>query len=99
MIDKTDEEQVRRFAESYFEFQPGELLSQQSCMYTMSPDGHFIIDRHPRHENVFFAAGMSGHGFKFVPILGLILAQLATGQSLEAPVDFLSLDRFGITRY
>jgi glycine/D-amino acid oxidase-like deaminating enzyme len=62
-------------------------------MYTMSPDHHFIVDRHPRHENVVFAAGLSGHGFKFVPVLGEILVDLLFANTSTLPIDFLRLSR------
>jgi sarcosine oxidase len=63
------------------------------CLYTMSPDEHFIVDRHPAHSNVVFAAGLSGHGFKFAPVLGLALAQLAIDGKTQLPIEFLSLNR------
>ena len=64
------------------------------CLYTMSPDENFIVDLHPRHANVVFAAGLSGHGFKFVPVLGRALAELALDGGTELPIGFLSLGRF-----
>ncbi len=64
------------------------------CMYTMSPDEHFIVDRHPAFSNVVFAAGLSGHGFKFVPVLGRALADLALDEGTDLPIGFLSLERF-----
>jgi glycine/D-amino acid oxidase-like deaminating enzyme len=63
-------------------------------MYTMSPDEHFILDCHPRHKNVWFCAGLSGHGFKFAPVLGRALADLAASGGTDLLVDFLSLERF-----
>jgi glycine/D-amino acid oxidase-like deaminating enzyme len=63
------------------------------CMYTMSPDEMFIVDRQPAHANVVFAAGLSGHGFKFAPVLGRALAAMALEGSTEFPIDFLSLAR------
>jgi sarcosine oxidase len=63
------------------------------CMYTMTPDEHFIIDRHPEHPNVLIAAGFSGHGYKFAPVIGETLAQLALDGGTTHPVDFLRLDR------
>jgi glycine/D-amino acid oxidase-like deaminating enzyme len=65
------------------------------CMYTMSPDEHFVVDRHPTHENVAFAAGLSGHGFKFTPVLGKALADLVLDGGSKLPITFLSLARFG----
>jgi len=53
----------------------------------MSPDEHFIVDRHPQHPNVVFAAGLSGHGFKFAPVVGEILADMATRSALNHDVS------------
>ena len=63
------------------------------CMYTMSPDGQFVVDRHPNHQCVVFAAGLSGHGFKFTAVLGEALAELALQGETQAPVGFLGLNR------
>ena len=60
-----------------------------TCLYTMTPDEHFIVDRHPEHENVWFAAGFSGHGFKFAPAIGEILADLCTEGKTALPIGFL----------
>jgi sarcosine oxidase len=65
-----------------------------TCMYTMSPDGHFIVDRHPGLSNVVFGAGFSGHGFKFAPVIGEALADLALDGTTELPIGFLGLNRF-----
>jgi glycine/D-amino acid oxidase-like deaminating enzyme len=65
-----------------------------ACMYTMSPDEHFIVDRWPGDDRIVLAAGMSGHGFKFTPVLGTALADLALAGSTSLPIDFLSLGRF-----
>lgn len=64
------------------------------CMYTKTPDEHFIIDQHPQYQNVAFGAGFSGHGFKFVPILGRVLSDLALDYETDQPVKFLGLNRF-----
>lgn len=63
------------------------------CHYTLSPDQHFLVDRHPRHSNVAFAAGLSGHGFKFASVLGEALVDLACEGGSGLPIGFLSLDR------
>lgn len=72
----------------------GRLLRSCMCMYTNSPDGHFILDRHPNHENVILASCCSGHGFKFASVIGEILAQLAIDGRTSHPIDFLGLNRF-----
>jgi glycine/D-amino acid oxidase-like deaminating enzyme len=63
-------------------------------MYTLSPDENFVVDRHPRHPQVSFVAGLSGHGFKFAPVLGEALADLATAGRSELPIEFLGVMRF-----
>ena len=56
--------------------------------------GNFIVDHHPENPNVCFAAGLSGHGFKFTTVLGEILADYAEGKNTDLPVGFLGLERF-----
>ena len=72
----------------------GPLLAHRVCLYSNSPDQHFLIDAHPDHKNVHFAAGFSGHGFKFAPVIGEILADLATRGATDHPISFLRLARF-----
>lgn len=57
---------------------PGRHVESQTCMYTLTPDHDFIIGIHPEHPRVVVGAGFSGHGFKFVPLIGEVLADLAT---------------------
>jgi sarcosine oxidase len=64
------------------------------CMYTMTTDEHFLVDRHPRWPQAAFVAGLSGHGFKFTPVLGEILAQLVLDGGSPHPIGFLSPRRF-----
>ncbi len=72
----------------------GPLVSRRVCLYTNSADGHFIVDHHPRHANVVIACGLSGHGFKFAPVMGEVLADLAIDGASALPVSFLGWDRF-----
>jgi sarcosine oxidase len=72
----------------------GPLLSMRVCLYTNSPDGHFIVDRHPKHPRVTLACGFSGHGFKFASVMGEVLADLATRGATDLPARFLGLRRF-----
>ncbi len=65
------------------------IVNAKTCLYTMTPDEHFVIDQHPTLPNVHFAAGFSGHGFKFAPAVGEVLADLAMGLSAAVPIDFL----------
>jgi glycine/D-amino acid oxidase-like deaminating enzyme len=61
----------------------------------MSPDENFIVDTHPVYPQVSFAAGLSGHGFKFTCVLGEALADLALNGRTRLPIDFLNCRRFG----
>jgi len=69
----------------------------QRCLYEMSADGDFLIDRHPGCDRVIFAAGLSGHGFKFAPALGEALRHMALEDETPAEWAFLSLKRFSQT--
>lgn len=70
----------------------------KTCLYTYTPDENFIIDFLPESsQNVVFAAGFSGHGFKFSSVVGEILADLTLEGKSSLPIDFLSLDRFSKT--
>jgi monomeric sarcosine oxidase len=62
------------------------LVRAKVCMYTMTPDEDFVIGRHPEHGQVIMACGFSGHGFKFVPVIGEVLADLAQHGSTAHPV-------------
>ena len=62
----------------YFPDANGPVLSMKVCMFTNTPDEHFIIDAVPGAPNVYVAAGFSGHGFKFCSVIGEIMADLAT---------------------
>jgi sarcosine oxidase len=59
----------------------GPLRKSLVCLYTNTPDGHFLIDAHPQHRNVLIASACSGHGFKFAPAIGEILADLVQGKT------------------
>ncbi|MCA1647113.1 MAG: N-methyl-L-tryptophan oxidase, partial [Chloroflexi bacterium] len=64
--------------ERYLPGARGQLRSTLTCLYTMTPDKHFVIDLHPNNALVAFACGFSGHGFKFAPVIGEVLADLVT---------------------
>lgn len=83
-----------RFLKYVPQFLPGVLpnpVKHSVCMYTMTKDDNFIVDKHPEHDNVFFAAGFSGHGFKFASVIGEILADLTLTGATAHPIQFLRL--------
>lgn len=90
-IRKNDEDPVLNFRKKYLPGIQGKSIGQAVCMYVMSPDENFIIDRHPEFSNVVFAAGFSGHGFKFCSVAGEILKDLVVDGQTRHPIDFLRL--------
>jgi sarcosine oxidase len=93
--DAADEALLRGFAERYFPQGAGDTLALRACMFTNTPDEHFVVDHHPEHANVVLASPCSGHGYKFASVIGEILADLATGSGdTRHDIDFLRLSRF-----
>ncbi len=89
-----DEPPVRRFVTQTFPDITGERTAYAVCMYTMTPDQHFVIDRHPLHPQVVIGAGFSGHGYKFASVVGEVLGDLALEGDTVQPVGFLGFGRF-----
>ena len=89
-----DEHELREQIAARLPALNGPLLSAATCMYTMTPDQHFVVGLHPAHSQVAIACGFSGHGFKFVPVIGEILADLALSGKTAYPIEFLSPLRF-----
>lgn len=85
---------LRRFLHEHVPAAAGPLLATSTCLYTHSPDSHFIIDTWPSDPRITFACGFSGHGFKFAGVIGEILADLAMTGQCSLPMDFLRLARF-----
>lgn len=83
--------QQRAFVERRFNELQAEASKVVPCLYTNTPDYHFLIDRHPRWSHVVLACGFSGHGFKFGPVVGRLVADLV--QAITPPVD---LSLFGL---
>ncbi|SFI04986.1 N-methyl-L-tryptophan oxidase [Planctomicrobium piriforme] len=92
---QSDRDPIEQFVKSTLRGVSPWPVEHAVCMYTMSPDGHFIIDRHPLHSHVVMAAGFSGHGFKFTSVIGEALTELVMTGRTSLPMDFLKLDRFG----
>lgn len=83
---------IATLANRYLDFNP--VFDHATvCMYTNTPDEHFIIDRHPLHPNIIVASPCSGHGFKFSSLTGQLLANLA----LDKPNSF-DLTPFALSR-
>lgn len=93
--DESDLDPIRAIADRYLPGLAGARLERAvTCLYTLTPDEHFIVDLHPQFDNVVFAAGFSGHGFKFAPLIAVALADLVQNGTTSLPIGFLSLNRF-----
>lgn len=87
-------DELRHLLDTYMPGASGAVTQTLTCMYTNTPDLHFILDRHPEHPQVAYGCGFSGHGFKFASVIGEILADLAADGETCHPIRFLSAGRF-----
>jgi sarcosine oxidase len=97
-VDRTirpaDERIIRERMADALPLLAGRLLHAETCLYTMTPDEHFVVDKHPDFSQVTIAAGFSGHGFKFASVLGEVLAELATDGKPAFDLELFSARRF-----
>src|SRR5262249_11022495 len=84
---------VRDFLRLYLPDVNGPLRHGQTCIYTLTPDRHFLIDLHPDFPNVAIAGGFSGHGFKFASAVGEVLADLVDTGPTSWPIGMFSFAR------
>ena len=94
VVGDDDVERVRAFLRIRMPGANGPLAHARVCLYTNTPDEAFVIDRHPAAPGVAFASACSGHGFKFAPIVGDILADLVTTGTTDWPIDGFRASRF-----
>ena len=98
-VDRTvsaqDEAMVRAALAAHIPAANRVMLAAKTCLYTVTPDHHFIVDRLPGAPNVIVASACSGHGFKFAPMLGEALAQLALDGETAHDLSRFRLSRFG----
>ncbi|WP_420634918.1 N-methyl-L-tryptophan oxidase [Candidatus Palauibacter sp.] len=85
---------LRRILERYAPDAAGSLAHASVCLYTNTPDEGFILDRHPEHPDVVLFAGGSGHAFKFMLVLGALMADLLTGKPPRHDLSPFSIGRF-----
>jgi sarcosine oxidase len=87
-------ERIRAWMRTRMPAANGPLANARVCLYTNTPDEQFVIDRHPAAPGVAFASACSGHGYKFAPVIGEILADLALGAPPSWPIESFRVDRF-----
>ena len=90
-----DEAALRSFVERHLPDAAGPTEMLKACIFTNSPDEHFIIDRLPEAPQVSVASACSGHGYKFCSVVGEIMADLALDGATRHDIDLFRLDRFG----
>jgi sarcosine oxidase len=90
-----DLELIRGFLRRHIPGAGSEPTCHSVCLYTLTADHHFIVDRHPEFSRVMVGAGFSGHGFKFTPVIGQALADLALHGGTSLPIAFLGWQRPG----
>ena len=90
-VSEEEDARARGLVARYLPDGAGELRARAVCLYTNTPDGHFLIDRHPLHRQVVIASPCSGHGFKFATAIGEIVAMLSLDQDTGADLSLFKL--------
>jgi sarcosine oxidase len=96
---RVSEPEVQAMRKALAEWLPdgaGAWRESRVCLYTNTPDRNFLIARHPQCEGVILAGGFSGHGFKFCPVIGEILADLAVDGTTRHDISLFTPDRFAV---
>jgi len=93
-ISIADESLIRAALVDHLPGANGRLAAAATCLYTVAPDGDFVIDRLSGHPHVLIASPCSGHGFKFAPVIGEILADLVTKGAQRYEIGRFALKRF-----
>ena len=86
--------EMRRVLSDYLPGANGELLSTAVCKYTNTPDEHFVLDYNPKYPQVIVASPCSGHGFKFSPVIGEMIAEMVQGHQPRFNLDLFKITRF-----
>ena len=95
VLEPEDERIMREGVARFMPEANGPLLSWRACMFTNTPDEHFILDRYPGVPQVVVASPCSGHGFKFAPVIGEIVADLVVDGATRRDIERFPLRRFG----
>ncbi len=94
VVSTLDEAMIRSYLAAHLPAADGPLAAATTCLYTMTPDGDFIIDRLPGDDRVIVASPCSGHGFKFAPVIGEIISDLATTGATAHDISRFTIGRF-----
>ncbi len=94
---QVDERKLEDLKKRMLELLPeaaGEIISATTCLYTNTPDTHFVIDHLPGRENAVFFTGCSGHSFKFSLVIAEMLINMLRKQELIVSMELFALNRF-----
>jgi len=94
VVTEQDEAPVRHFLAEHIPMAGGIRKSSATCLYTNTPDSHFIIDFHPLHGNVVIASPCSGHGFKFSSVIGELVREMIETGRTNLDVSLFTIGRF-----
>jgi sarcosine oxidase len=93
-----DYQTTESFAAMYIDGLLPSMSKATACLYTNSPDEHFVVGQMPGAPNVTIVSPCSGHGFKFAPLIGEIAADLALKGGTDYEIDMFSPDRFALSQ-
>lgn len=94
-VTDADLDPLRMFITTYLRGVTRHVTRTAVCMYTNTPDGHFVIDTHPDDPRIVLISACSGHGFKFAPVIGDITADLVTEGTTARDIAHFRAARFG----
>ena len=94
VVSRTEVEHLQGLLRRYVPAAAGELVNSSVCIYTRSPDGHFVVGLHPKAPQLVIASPCSGHGFKFASVMGEILADLAIDRRTDRRIGLFNVERF-----
>jgi sarcosine oxidase len=94
-VSEADEALIRPALADHIPAANGPLALAKTCLYTMTPDHDFVVDQLPGAPQIVIASPCSGHGFKFAPVMGEILADLALEGGTAHDISRFRLARFG----
>ncbi|CAL4067705.1 unnamed protein product [Meganyctiphanes norvegica] len=92
---QSERDRSREYVKRFFPGLNPQSVREEYCLYTTTPDKEFIVDYHPRHNNIVYGVGFSGMGFKVGPVVGQTLAEMVTGNPTSLDFSAFSLARFG----
>jgi sarcosine oxidase len=93
-VTDADLDPLRMFITTFLRGVTRHVTRSAVCMYTNTPDGHFIVDLHPDDPRIVLISACSGHGFKFAPVIGDIAADLVTTGETERDISRFATARF-----